>query len=169
MFVLSKHPYIFVQYFKCSLYQQIVGGVNKSLRRTCFLPFFISFMFSWLDTSPPGFGSIGLWDIRYGSVDVLDWLCKKYHVRLLRKCHGKECCTNSNKAKRRIFFTWPDICVYFLQGNTVVCAVPKMGFDEEIRRIKPCFIQITPDHISRKPILSSQQQLASNNLILTSI
>ncbi len=119
MFALSKHPDIFVQYYKCSLYQQIVGGVNKRLRCTFFLLFFISFMFSWLDTFP-GFGSIGLWDIRYGSVDVLDWLCKKHRERLLRKCHGKECCTNSNITKRRTFFTWSDICVYFLQGNTVV-------------------------------------------------
>ncbi len=139
MFALSKHPDIFVQYFKCSLYQQLVGDVNKSLRCTFFLLFFISFMFSWLDTSPPGFGSIGLWDIRYGSVDVLDWLCKKHCVGLLRKRHGKECCTNSNIAKKNLF-TWLDICIYFLQGNTVVCAVP--GFDEEIRGTKPSFIQI---------------------------
>ncbi len=123
MFALSKHPDIFVQYYKCSLYQQIVGGVNKSLRCTFFLLSFISFMFSWLDTS--GFGSIGLQDIRYGSVDVLDWLCKKHRVRLLRKCHGKECCANSNITKRRTFFTWPDICIYFLQGNTVVVPYQK--------------------------------------------
>lgn len=84
MFAPSKQNIQEIRTCLCWLYQQIVA-----LRCTFFLLLFISFVFPWCDTSPTSCGSIALRDIRYSSVDVLDWLCRKQHKGLLRKCQGK--------------------------------------------------------------------------------